>query len=90
MRLNSGRLSSFHELIKVTINKTITVKYNNNTKIVVFIGPSKAKPNKNKYSILSTFGITIIGYKVGDIVNWPTNEGEISFEILKVEDILNK
>lgn len=73
----------------VTLNKLVTVKNINSNEIltVTFVGPNKAKPNKNKPSILSDLGIAIVGYKVGDIVKWPTNEGEIKYEILKVESL---
>ncbi|WP_177765241.1 GreA/GreB family elongation factor [Flavobacterium sp. I3-2] len=71
----------------VTVDRIVTVKTENETKTVTFVGPSKAKPNKNKFSILSDVGIAIVGYKEGDIVKWPTNDGEISYEILKVEKI---
>lgn len=69
----------------VTVDRIITVKADETTKTVTLVGPSKAKPNKNKLSILSDLGIAIVGYKVGDIIKWPTSNGEIQYEILKVE-----
>ena len=75
----------------VTLNKLVTVKNINSNEIltVTFVSPDKAKPNKNKPSILSELGIAIVGYKVGDIINWPSNEGEIKYEILKVDSLPN-
>lgn len=73
----------------VTIDRLVSVKKSNTneTITVTFVSPDKAKPNKNKYSILSEIGIAIVGYKVGDIVNWPTKDGEIQYEILSVEEV---
>ena len=75
----------------VTLNKLVTVKNINSNEIltVTFVSPDKAKPNKNKPSILSELGIAIVGYKVGDIISWPSNEGEIKYEILKVDSLPN-
>jgi len=71
----------------VTIDRLVTIKKinTNETLTVSFVGPQKAKPNKNKLSILSDIGLAIVGYKVGDVVNWPSSNGEIKYEILKVE-----
>ncbi len=75
----------------VTLNKFVTVKNINSNEIltVTFVSPDKAKPNKNKPSILSELGIAIVGYKVGDIISWPSNDGEIKYEILKVDSLPN-
>ena len=52
----------------------------------IFVPTSiKPKPRKNKYSILSDMALATVGYKVGDIINWPFKEGERKIEILKVE-----
>nr|WP_317633011.1 GreA/GreB family elongation factor [uncultured Flavobacterium sp.] len=73
----------------VTVDKMITVKTGEETKKITLVGPAKAKPNKNKYSVLSDLGIAIIGYKVGDIVKWPSKDGEVQYEILAVEALAN-
>lgn len=75
----------------VNVNKIVTVKKINTNEIVTvtFVGPNKVKTSKNKLSILSDLGIAIVGYKVGDIVSWPSNEGEVKYEILKVDSLPN-
>ncbi|SRR5690554_136533 len=72
----------------VILNKNVTYKNHTNdeTKTVTFVMPDKSKPSKNKMSILSDEGIAMVGRKVGDIVNWPSKNGEIKLEILKVEE----
>jgi regulator of nucleoside diphosphate kinase len=49
------------------------------------VATTKAKPAKNKYSILSDIALATVGYKVGDIIDWPFKDGERRIEILKVE-----
>lgn len=71
----------------VILNKTVTYKNHttDQTKTVTFVMPDKSRPSKNKISILSDDGIAMIGRKAGSTVVWPTKNGEIKLEILKVE-----
>jgi len=73
----------------VTIDRLVSIKKSNTneTVTVTFVSPDKAKPNKNKLSILSDIGIAVVGYKTGDVVKWPSKDGEIEYEILSVEEI---
>lgn len=72
----------------VAVNRKVKVveKTTNEEFEVALVGPKVAKPKKNKYSILSDIGIATVGYKVGDIVKWPTESGEKQYEILEVEE----
>lgn len=73
----------------VCVNSIVT--YKNHTtdqeKTVTFVGPKKSKPSKNKISILSDEGIAMVGYKTGDIIEWPAKDGDLKLEILRVEHI---
>ncbi|MCV9929763.1 GreA/GreB family elongation factor [Flavobacterium sp. LS1R49] len=73
----------------VSVNRKVTYKdhTNNEEKTVEFVGPEKSKPNKNKFSILSDEGIAMVGYKVGDLIEWPSKKGDLKLEILKVEEV---
>lgn len=73
----------------VSVNRRVTYKNhtNNEEKTVMFVGPEKSKPSKNKISILSDEGIAMVGYKVGNIVEWPSKKGDLRLEILKVEEV---
>jgi len=73
----------------VSVNRQVTYKdhSNNEEKTVVFVGPEKSKPNKNKVSILSDVGIAMVGYKEGNIVEWPSAKGHLKLEILKVVEV---
>ncbi len=73
----------------VSVNRKVTYKnhISNEEKTVVFVGPKKSKPSKNKVSILSDEGIAMVGYKVGNQIEWPSKKGELKLEILKVEEL---
>lgn len=51
----------------------------------IFVASTKEKLKKNKHSILSDIALAVVGYKVGDVINWPFRDGERKIEILKVE-----
>lgn len=72
----------------VSINRRITYKdhVSNEEKTILLVGPEKAKTSKNKISVLSDEGIAMVGYKVGDLVEWPAKKGNLKLEILKVEE----
>jgi len=72
----------------VSVNRKVTYKnlIDNEEKTVTFVAPQKSKPTKNKISILSDEGIAMVGYKVGSQIEWPSRNGDLKFEILKVEE----
>lgn len=72
----------------VSVNRKVTYKNHtkNEEKTVTFVAPKKSKPSKNKISILSDEGIAMVGYKVGQLIKWPSRKGELKLEILKVEE----
>lgn len=71
----------------VTVDRKVTIKDHtlNFEHEYIFVASAKAKPVKNKHSILSDIALATVGYKVGDIINWPFRDGERKIEILKVE-----
>ncbi|MFB9079624.1 GreA/GreB family elongation factor [Flavobacterium procerum] len=71
----------------VSINRKITYRNhsNNEEKTILLVGPEKSKASKNKVSVLSDEGIAMIGYKEGDLIEWPAKKGNLKLEILKVE-----
>ncbi len=76
--------SFFEEFMKCISTEDTTT---NEEKTVVFVGPEKTKVSKNKISILSDEGIAMVGYKVGNLVEWPAKKGDLKLEILKVEEV---
>ncbi|MBZ4034484.1 GreA/GreB family elongation factor [Flavobacterium sp. 17A] len=73
----------------VSINKRVTYKdhFNDVEKTILLVGPEKVKVSKNRISVLSDEGIAMVGYKEGDIVEWPAKKGNLKLEILKVEEV---
>jgi regulator of nucleoside diphosphate kinase len=71
----------------VTVERKVTIKDHtqNFEHEYIFVASAKAKPAKNKFSILSDIALATVGYRVGDIINWPFRDGERKIEILKVE-----
>lgn len=71
----------------VTVDRKVTLKDHtqNFEHEYIFVASAKAKPAKNKHSILSDIALATVGYKVGDIIEWPFKDGERKIEILKVE-----
>ncbi|WP_291071353.1 GreA/GreB family elongation factor [Empedobacter sp. UBA5637] len=71
----------------VTVGKKVTIKeLNSNQEYQLnFVSPEKAKPKKNRHSILMDEGLATIGYKIGDVIEWPANDGTKKNEILNVE-----
>ncbi|MCQ4035582.1 GreA/GreB family elongation factor [Kaistella montana] len=71
----------------VTVNRKVTIKdlSQNKEEEYIFVGIAEARPKKNKHSILSDMALATVGYKVGDVIEWPFRDGERRIEILKVE-----
>jgi regulator of nucleoside diphosphate kinase len=71
----------------VDIDKRVTVKNLDSDleETYVFVAPDKAKKRNKTESILTTIGLALVGWKEGDVINWPFEEGEKQLEILTVE-----
>lgn len=75
----------------VTVDRKVTLKDHtqNKEEEYIFVGIAEARPKKNKHSILSEMALATLGYKVGDVIEWPFKDGERRIEILKVENWQN-
>lgn len=74
----------------VTVDAKVTVKNleTDQEEVYTFVAPDKAKRRNNTESILSTMGLSLVGCKVGDEVNWDFQEGEKKMQILNVERLV--
>jgi len=72
---------------RVTVNRKVTIKDHATSEdnAYIFVSAAKAKPKKNKFSILSDIALATVGCKVGDQIEWPFKDGTKTIEILKVE-----
>jgi len=73
----------------VTVNRRVTLKdhTNNTEETYIFVDSNKERKKKGKYAITSDIGLAIVGYKTGDVINWPFRNGERKIEIVKVETV---
>ncbi|MBN2287288.1 MAG: nucleoside diphosphate kinase regulator [Tissierellales bacterium] len=46
--------------------------------------PNEADVMNNKISILAPVGTAMIGYKVGDVIEWPVPEGIVKFVVKEI------
>lgn len=75
----------------VTVDRKVKIKdHTRETEYdYVFVGIADAKPKKNKHSILSDMALATVGYKVGDVIEWPFKDGDRKIEILEVANLDN-
>lgn len=71
----------------VTVDRVVTLKDHDTQEEneYIFVSSNRAKPKKNKHSILSDIALAVVGYKVGDVISWPFRDGDRKLEIVKVE-----
>jgi regulator of nucleoside diphosphate kinase len=71
----------------VTMNSIVKLSFINNNKQVQFqiVYPDQANLKENKISIFSPIATALIGYKVGDEIEWVIPAG---LTRLKIEDII--
>ncbi|MBF8456408.1 GreA/GreB family elongation factor [Kaistella sp. G5-32] len=70
----------------VTVNSLVRLKdfSNNQEKNYQFVPAALEKVKRGKYSILSDIALSIVGNKVGDVIEWPFKDGEKKIEIVSV------
>ena len=70
----------------VTMNSLVRVldlNYNEET-LYTIVYPEDANISKNMLSILAPIGTALIGYSVGDIIEWDVPEGTIKLQIKEI------
>lgn len=71
----------------VTVNRRVTIKdlQTQTESTYNFVSTGKERRKKGKYSIMSEMGIATVGYKQGETISWPFDEGTKEIQIVKVE-----
>lgn len=71
----------------VTMHSTVRVRDIGNTRSMVYtlVFPSEANLNRGRLSVLAPVGTALLGFRAGDVVEWPTPGGT---RRLQVEDVL--
>ena len=68
----------------VTMRSRVLIMLDDEEKEITLVYPNEANLSTGKISILSPVGTAIIGYRVGDVVNWLTPGGLKRIRIKKV------
>jgi len=71
----------------ITMNSTARVRDldNDETCEYTLVYPERADVDENRISVLSPVGTALIGYRVGDTIEWPIPAGKVR---LKVEEVV--
>ncbi|TGL40362.1 nucleoside diphosphate kinase regulator [Leptospira perdikensis] len=71
----------------VTMNSVIEIKNLEELEFQEFrlVFPEDANTNENKISILAPMGTAILGYKIGDVIQWKVPGGENQFQITNIK-----
>ena len=71
----------------VSIDSRVTIKDldTDQEEVYLFVAPDKAKQKNNTKSILTQMGLALVGYREGDLINWPFKDEVKQIEILKVQ-----
>ncbi len=69
----------------VTMNSEVRLKDldSGETKVYRLVFPTQAR-TENSISILAPIGTAMLGYKVGDVIEWPVPKGRRRLKVLKV------
>jgi len=72
----------------ITMNSKVCLKdlFTNEKIVLVLVFPSDANPERNRFSILTPIGTTLLGCQIGDIIDRQVIEGEYGRFV--VEEIL--
>lgn len=71
----------------ITMNSTVRLRDLDTDESLEFtlVYPRDASPDAGRISVLAPIGTAIIGYRTGDVIQWPIPAGTIR---LKVEDVV--
>lgn len=70
----------------VTMNSKVSIVDvdSGKKKTYSLVFPSKAKIDENRLSILAPLGTALLGYRVGDVIQWDVPSGKKTFKITNI------
>lgn len=73
----------------VTMNSTVWFRDVDSEEIenYTLVYPPKADVMHDRISVLAPLGTTLLGYRLGDVVQWPVPSGKRRFEIVDVRQV---
>lgn len=74
-----------HDVITMNSKVSITDTDSGEKMTYTLVFPSAANIAENKLSVLAPLGMALLGYRVGDIIEWPVPSG---IRKLKVDEII--
>lgn len=86
--LNRAKVVKAKEIPKdvITMNSRVRLKDLDSQEEMIYrlVFPDNADPDENKISILAPIGTAIIGYRVGDVIEWKVPAGLRKLKVLEV------
>lgn len=86
--LNRGKVVKSKEIPKdvITMNSKVRLKDLDTREEMIYslVFPNSADPDQNKISILAPIGTALLGYKVGDVIEWKVPAGLRKLKVLEV------
>ena len=86
--LNRGKVVKSKEIPKdvITMNSKVRLKDLDTREEMIYwlVFPDDADPEQNKISILAPIGTALIGYRVGDVIEWEVPAGLRKLKVLEV------
>ena len=86
--LNRGKVVKSKEIPTdvITMNSKVRLKDLDTREEMIYwlVFPDDANPDQNKISILAPIGTALIGYRVGDVIEWKVPAGLRKLKVLEV------
>jgi len=86
--LNRGKVVKSKEIPTdvITMNSKVRLKDLDTREEMIYwlVFPDDADPDQNKISILAPIGTALIGYRVGDVIEWKVPAGLRKLKVLEV------
>ena len=86
--LNRGKVVKAKKIPKdvITMNSKVRLKDLGTQEEMIYqlVFPDDADPDQNKISILAPIGTALIGYRVGDVIEWKVPVGLRKLKVLEV------
>ncbi len=86
--LNRGKVVKSKKIPKdvITMNSKVRLKDLDTQEEMIYwlVFPGDADPDQNKISILAPIGTALIGYRVGDVIEWKVPAGLRKLKVLEV------
>lgn len=85
--LKKAKLVNPHKITSniVTMNSVVRIRFGNNKEAEFkIVYPFQANIRENKISIFSPIATALIGYKIGDKIEWTIPSGKTTIEIIDI------